>query len=580
MGTIPASQIVQVNPGVLAAGGQGLDIIAVILTTSTRVPIDAVQAFATADDVSNYFGSSSSEYALALIYFNGYDNSAIKPSKLYFAQYPEADVAPYLRGGNVSGLTLAELQAIPTGTLTITMDGNSAVAASVNLSAATSFTDAASIIETAFNAVSASCDGGTISGTVLTVAGTVTGTFAVGQTISGVGVTAGSYIASLGTGTGGVGTYNLNVSSTVAVGETIDASWTPAVTYDSTAGAFVLTGLVAGAGETIGYATDNALAQDLKLTLATGAVTSQGAGAATPGTFMDGVKAVTTDWATFMTAFDPDSSGNTNKLAFASWANSQSNRFAYVCWDTDTSPATTDPATSSLGYLIAQNSYAGTYLIGGDTQSDSAAASASYAAFICGAAASINFTGYNARITFAFKSQSGLLPTCTNATAALNLISNGYNFYGAYATANDEFVWNYPGSVSGDFLWMDSFINQIWMNNEIQLAIMVLYQNTPSIPYNKQGYALIEAACLDPIRNAVNFGAIRKGITLSAAQIAEINAAAGKEIDKAIVAQGWYLQVLDATPAVRQARQSPPITLWYTDGQSVQQISLASIDVL
>jgi hypothetical protein len=52
----------------------------------------------------------------------------------------------------------------------------------------------------------------------LTVGGTVTGTFAVGQTINGTGgggVTAGTVITALGTGTGGAGTYILDKTQTV-----------------------------------------------------------------------------------------------------------------------------------------------------------------------------------------------------------------------------------------------------------------------------------------------------------------------------------------------------------------------------
>lgn len=55
-----------------------------------------------------------------------------------------------------------------------------------------------------------------IAGTTLTVGGTVTGNFAVGQTISGTGVTAGTIITALGTGTGGAGTYTVSISQTVA----------------------------------------------------------------------------------------------------------------------------------------------------------------------------------------------------------------------------------------------------------------------------------------------------------------------------------------------------------------------------
>ncbi|WP_027517874.1 hypothetical protein [Bradyrhizobium sp. WSM1417] len=68
----------------------------------------------------------------------------------------------------------------------------------------------------------ATSTGSTISGSVLTVAGYTGGTYAVGQRLSGTGVDANLYIASLGTGTGQNGTYNLSQSaSTVAVGQSI-----------------------------------------------------------------------------------------------------------------------------------------------------------------------------------------------------------------------------------------------------------------------------------------------------------------------------------------------------------------------
>ncbi|WP_155675439.1 DUF3383 family protein, partial [Burkholderia territorii] len=101
-----------------------------------------------------------------------------------------------------------------------------------------------------------------------------------------------------------------------------------------------------------------------------------------------------------------------------------------------------------------------------------------------------------------------------------------------------------------------------------------------SIPYNAQGNGLIEAACLDPIGAAINFGAIRTGVTLSQAQIADIQNALGFNASPSIEAQGYYLSIQDASPAVRAARASPPMTLFYTDGGSVQQLTLASIAVM
>jgi hypothetical protein len=67
---------------------------------------------------------------------------------------------------------------------------------------------------------------GTISGTVLTVNAVVSNTIAVGQilTAASATITAGTRITSFGTGTGGVGTYNLSASSTVATPAEIRAT--------------------------------------------------------------------------------------------------------------------------------------------------------------------------------------------------------------------------------------------------------------------------------------------------------------------------------------------------------------------
>lgn len=70
--------------------------------------------------------------------------------------------------------------------------------------------------------------GGSISGTVFTDTTHGTGRFTIGSLLSGTGVTAGTYILSLGTGTGANngGTYNVNISQTVTA-QTITATQTP-----------------------------------------------------------------------------------------------------------------------------------------------------------------------------------------------------------------------------------------------------------------------------------------------------------------------------------------------------------------
>jgi len=642
MATIPAKKFVNVTPATLAAGGSALDLNGLVLSTSTRVPSGTVDSFPNQAAVSSFFGPASKEAAVAGVYFGGFTNSSVKPGAILFTQYNQAAVAAYLRGGNISALSLSALQAL-NGTFTAVVDGYTHNAGTVNFAAATSFSSAATILQTALDAsepteasvtgsfgatftgtqtgtslvatavtgtihigdavsgtgvaantvITAQVSGTTggagtyttnLSGTAATAAITAlsatmdvtvvaSGTVAVGQTVTGAGVAANTVITALGTGTGGDGSYVTSVQQpAVVVSEALTCVATaPTVIYDSQSGAFVITSGITGTASTSAYATGT-LAPEILLTQTTDAVLSQGAAAATPIAFMNAVLGQTQDWATFMLAFNPDQSGNSQKLLFSQWTNEQDDDYAFVCWDTDASPTVTVPATGSLGYLIAQAGYSGTFLIYEPNDQN-------LAAFVCGCAASIDFTETNGRVDFDFLSQTGIVAGVTDETTLDNLIANGYNCYAAVGTANQGFTYLTPGSVSGPFDWMDSYVNQIQLNNAFQLSLMELLTTAKSIPYNNAGNAMIESSLADDISAALNFGTIRAGVELSSTQIAEVNAAAGVPIDTTLSNQGWYLQVLPASPTVRQQRGSPPCNFWYTDGEDVQQINLTSVNV-
>ena len=648
-GTIPASALVNVIPGAISAGGAALVMNGLALTQSWRVPIGQVVPFATATAVSAYFGSSSAEYAQAVIYFNGYVNCTQLPSSLLFAQYPQTAVAAWMRSGQISTMTVTQIAAI-TGSLTLTVDGYSHTVASLNLSSGTSYTSLATVLQTALNTsepteavttgaiaagtasftatiaddimtVTAVASGTLIAGAVLsggiitsgtqivqqisgttggigvyavsiaqavpsstTVTGTYgtmtisavsSGTVSIGQTVTGTGVTAGTVVTALGTGTGLTGTYYVNLTQTVA-SETLTLTATNiTVTYDSVTGTFVFTSGILGAPSTIAYATGTAAAS-LLMTAATGAIISQGSAALTPSAFMTGVTLLTQNLVSFWNITDPDDfNGNTNKLGFCAWASAQNSRYVYVCWDWDLTPTTTVPATTSLGYLVSAlgNNYGSVYLIFDPTNEG-------LAAFTAGSIASLNFGATNGRTTFAYRYQSGLPATVTNQNIAANLKANGYNWLGAYATANQNFILMQPGQVSGIFAWLDSFCDQVYMNNQFQLALMNMLVALNSVPYNTQGYASMQSALMSTIQQMINFGAIRPNVPLSSVQALTVNTQAGLIIDPILSTQGWYMQVQAATPQVRQARQSPTFYFWYMDGQSVQQIVLNSIELL
>ena len=495
MSTIPFSQVVQVVPSVLSANGIAVDLNGLVLTQNVLAPYGTVLNFADAAGVQSYFGASSDEATVASIYFNGYQNGTQLPGSLLMTRYPEVAIPGWLRSGSMASVTLGQLQTF-TGTLAITIAGVVQTSGTIILSAATSFSSAASIIQSGFT----------------------------------------------------------SPGFTVA--------------YNSTQSAFVFTTIATGATQTVGFAATSTLATNLRLTQATGAIASQGADAGTPAGFMANILTQNQNWATFMTVWE---ASLTEKEAFAQWSNSASPRWLYVCQDSDVNVLTANN-TITFGNYLQVDQLIGTCPIYGNL---------THAAFVCGFAASLNFNRLNGRATLDFKSQSGLVPSVTNSTQYTAVLSNGYNCYGAFGSNNpaNNANWFTPGSVSGKWLWADTYLNQIWLNANLQLSMVNLLTQVGAVPYNSQGNGLIYSAALDPINAALNFGAIRIGINVSAEQAAEIQYATGVNAAPTIASQGFYLQILEATAQTRAARQSPPITLYYQDGEAVQQIVMASIAI-
>lgn len=490
--SIPAKDIVNVVPGVVSAGGTGLDMAGLLLTESVRAPVGQVLRFATARSVSDYFGPTSDEASAATTYFNGYIGATSIPAFLLFAPLIQTARAGWLRGAAL-GLTLTELKAL-TGTLTINFGGAPLTSATIVLTAATSFSNAATIIQAAFT--------------------------------------------------------------------------TPgfAVTYDAQAEAFLFTSTATGAAATIVYATGT-LAAGLKLTAATGAVLSQGSAVQTAAQTMDGITDLTQNFVSFTHLVELT---DDEIVEFATWTGAQDDRYLFAAW-TDAPAAATNSDTTSPAVRIAALELSGTASIW--------APSFDKAVFVLGYVGSIDFNRDNGRTVAAFRRGTGLRADVTNQAVANNLLANGYSFYGAYATANDEFTWLYNGTVSGPFRFIDSYVNQVWMNNAFQLSLMSLLGQVGQIPYNDDGYEMIAAGLTTDIANAVDFGAIRSGVVLSELQKIVIIGLAGSDISEILFTRGWELTIADPGPAIRAERGSPICTFFYTDGGSVQKITLSSLMV-
>ncbi|MCU5775123.1 DUF3383 domain-containing protein [Erwiniaceae bacterium BAC15a-03b] len=489
---IPLRKDVQINPGVLPAGGSALDLNGLILTDSAYAPVGSVITFTSDDDVAAYFGSASVEFSMAEIYFAGYDNSSKTPGALLFGRFSTESASAWLRSGSMASTTLEQLKLL-SGVLTITIDGTAVTSASIDLSGATSFAAAADLIET-------------------------------------------------------------------GIGDDVT------VEYNTTQKAFIVTAVSSGANSTIGYASGT-LSAGLKLTAANGAILSQGSAVSVVTDAMQSLLNSSQNWAIFTTAFICDEAQH---LAFSSWVNSQNFRFGYVA-ATNEESALVNGSTETLTYKIIETyGYANVVPVHG-SQTQAAAA--------LGYAAALDFERQEGRVTFKFRSLSGLLATVTSSPDYDALIANGYNFYGAYSANNYDTKYWADGTITGDFKWFDSFCFQIWLNANLSQDAIELFKSNRSIPYNATGKAIIETSFSDTLNQGIVFGGIRTGVTLSSAQISEIKNAVGSDISASLVAKGYYLYIADGTPTQRQERTSPSMTLWYCDGGSVQKINLASIEV-
>lgn len=284
---------------------------------------------------------------------------------------------------------------------------------------------------------------------------------------------------------------------------------------------------------------------------------------------MNSILKVTQDFAGFATCWEPSLA---EKQALAEWTSAQDFRFWYVAWDSD-EEALKLSGSSSFGAWLQTQKIDGVTAVYKDP----------LAASLCLSwMASLDFSASDGRTTLSMRASGLVTPSVTNEEDANALEANGYNYYASFANGLGQWSFLRNGSISGSFLWADSFINQIWLNASLQSNLLNLLLSRGNIPYNEMGDGLISSSVQDTISQALSFGAIRAGVSLTDEQKQQINTAAGvNTAANAVQVNGYYFQPnASNTPASdRVARKSPPCKFWYTDGQSVQNIHLSSVEV-
>lgn len=492
---ISASKLVQVLPRILKATGRDLVFNGLVLTDNATLKAGTAVAFYSADEVLEYFGSTSDEYSFASTYFGGFDNSQIKPATLYFYRTQATALAGWVRGIALSPVTaLADMKEIEAGDLNIEIDGTLKQLDSLDFTSITSLSEAASIITTALNGV-----------------------------------------------------------ATVTFSSQFNAFTVTSATTGDTSAVAVPAGSIA---ELMGF-TD-------------GATVSEGKPAADYTTLMTELTAQFQNFVTFTTLHEPTDDA---AIELATWATARANAgvlYLYVAWDSDAGNLDASDTSVIAEQLTALN-------LGATCV---AYPNAAMAAFIMGVTASIAWDQANSTITYAFKHLSGLGAEVQSTSASNALDAHRVNYIGNFATRNDNFVLSYNGSMIGDWDWIDAYINAVWFCNALQVQLMAMFQSANRIPYTEAGYARIRANCKDIIERALNNGVIDQGVNLSDAQKAELTTLLGADYSQEIYRNGYYLQIIDATASIRQARTTPSMNLVYTYAGAVHKLVVPATAVV
>ncbi|MFP1767259.1 DUF3383 domain-containing protein [Lonsdalea quercina] len=495
MSKIPLSRDFRITPSTVSAAGTALDVCGLLLSDNELLPVGKVTEFTSASAVGASFGTAGREYAAASLYFAGYGNSTVRPAAVLFGRMVKAPASGWLLSGSFKGSKIAVLQGI-TGTITLTVDGASVTSSELNLSTATSFSDAATIIA-------------------------------------------------------------------AAIGSKVTVNWLP------TQSRFIVRSATTGSNSAVSQAVDGGAATALKLTNDTAATTSDGSDAVSMTDMMDNIANKNQDWVMMASLVDLD---DEDKEELCSFVSSSSNRFGYSYYDTSEDATVSNNSSCFHQSVVVTNGYEnvfanyGTYL---------------HAIPALAYSASLNFSRTNGRVSYKHRSFSGLTPSVDDDATASALESNGYNYYGDYGQGkNTEMKYTSEGVITGKFLWIDSFISEVWLNANLVVAFANMFTNNASYAFNAAGYSAISAAVIDVASSALNFGAIRTGVTLDQSQINIVNDSVGQDISNTLYTQGWFFYIPTQTGSSRTERHLDGAIFYYVDGQLIQSISMTSTDIL
>lgn len=310
-----------------------------------------------------------------------------------------------------------------------------------------------------------------------------------------------------------------------------------------------------------------AVADALGLSEDAGAITSKGAIARNAGETMRYITGRFKNFVTFATSYDAADEEN---MELAKWV-SGNYGYVFIAHTNDDNALVAESTADVASQLKAANVQYTAAVFGGPT----------YAAFVMGCFASVAWDRQNAVITQAFK-RSALLGARVSADDDFDVLNNkGYTFIGNFACRNSEFNVAYQGmTVYGDFKFLDTLVNDIWLNSKLQTSVFFGLQSMDRVPYNQAGFTSIKSWMFDAVKAAVKNGIISSGTSLNETQKDVLFNMLGDDYSEDLYNNGFIVLVKDPGALARQNRTSPETYCIYTSGGSVHAIHGESVVVL
>lgn len=309
-------------------------------------------------------------------------------------------------------------------------------------------------------------------------------------------------------------------------------------------------------------------ANTLKLTAATGAQKSNGSAVKTGEQVMNMLTDGNQNFILFTTLAELSDEQKESYCRFASNSNS---RFGYVY--TDNSQAALIPNNPECFHqkVVIANNYDSIFPMFGDLQ---------YAMLPLAYAASLNFNATNGRVSFKFRRFTSMVANVNRLADAMALDSNGYNYLGAYGLNATLADYASQGKITGQYIWLDSFIDQVWLNANLVTSFLALFLANQSYPFNVRGYATVETAVGNVASRGLTYGAVQTGITLDPEQLAIVTGETGLDLESVLFNQGWYFYIPPQRGETRLERVLSGTIFYWVDGQLIQSIKMSSTTIL